>query len=78
VTAEAHIGQPPVASTSQAHDQGKMVKRRPEPPIAIDACGDPHHMGAKGLQQQRKGAVELIAEATSPPRYDLADQVARR
>jgi hypothetical protein len=52
-----------------------VVERRAEPPIAVDARGDPLHLGAEGQQQEREGAVELVAEAPPPPGDDLAEQI---
>jgi hypothetical protein len=75
VAAEADVGQPGTAAVGQAHDQGEVVEGRAEPPVAVDTRGDPRHLGAEGQQQEREGAVELIAEAPAPPGEDLVEQV---
>jgi hypothetical protein len=75
VAAEADVGQPGTAAVGQPHDQGEVVEGRAEPAIAVDARGDPRHLAAEGKQQEREGAVELVAEAPPPRGDDLAEQV---
>ncbi len=76
VTAEAHVGEPRPAAVGRAHDERQMIERRAQARFPVDPGGDPAHLRAEGLEQQRESPVELIAEAAAATAHDLVDQVA--
>ena len=76
MTAEAHVGEPWPAAVGRAHDERQMIERRAQAGLPVYPGGDPAHLRAERLQQQRECPVELIAEAAAATAHDLVDQVA--
>jgi hypothetical protein len=76
VTAEAHVGQPWPTAVGRPHDKRQMIERRTQAGLPVHPGGEPAHLRAKRLEQQRECAVELVAEAAPVAMHDLVDQVA--
>ena len=51
-----------------------MVEERPGPGVAVHPGGEHRHVVPEVPQQQREGAVELVAEAAAAPGHDLVDE----
>lgn len=75
MAAETDVGEPRTASVGREHDQGEMVKRRPEVAVSVHPCGYPSHPSSERFKQKREQAVELVTKPAAIAPDDLLDQI---
>ena len=65
MTAEADVGEPRPAAVGRAHDERQVIEGRAQAGLPVYPGGDPAHLRAERLEQQRECPVELVAEAAA-------------